>query len=469
MKLPDGFADNMKRLMNSADFEMFIHSLEREKHSGLRVNTLKVEVLEFLKLAPFELEPIPWCAEGFYYNEKNLSPGRHPYYHAGLYYVQEPSAMLPAKVLDAKPGERILDLCAAPGGKTVQIASSMKGRGLLVSNDNSGKRVKALVKNIELSGIRNSVVTEEDYRTLSKKFANYFDRILVDAPCSGEGMFRKNTSAARNWDIYRSGNCSLLQYDMLLHADAMLKPGGYLVYSTCTFSPIENECVIAKFLKNSDDYTVVDILKTNGIEPGRPEWCEMALEPEKLESLRKTARLWPHRVRGEGHYVALLHKRDAASRPGMAAAHVGMAVAQGLEAIPKPPEYAEFERENLNICLEGIFVKAGYGVYHVPEGLPDMQGINVVKTGLYLGQIKSGRFSPSHSLVMSLKKEQLVNIIDFPCGSDEIHRYLKGETLILGNGDGLLAVCVDGFPLGWAKGSGPVIKNLYPAGWRMLS
>ena len=461
MKLPGEFLDAMRKLMDRAEFEQFVHSLDLENYQGLRVNTLKVGTDKFVKMAPFNLEPVPWCAGGFYFTGE-CNPGKHPYYHAGLYYIQEPSAMLPAEVLGAKPGERVLDLCAAPGGKTIRLATAMKGKGLLVSNDNSSKRAKALVRNIELSGARNTVVTVEDYRVLSDRFKGYFDRILVDAPCSGEGMFRKNGAAVKSWDTYKNESCSHLQYDMLLHADIMLKPGGHIVYSTCTFSPLENECVIARFLENRRGYTLVDIPKVDAIEPGRPEWSLTEQNTIDAGLLRKTARLWPHRVKGEGHFVALLRKEDTS----MERAPVPP-FKRGTQT--KPPEFAAFEKENLKTNFEGRFVQTGTGIYLAPEEMPDLEGLNVAKIGLYLGHVKNGRFQPSHSLVLSLKKDDLENTLDMPAESTEIFRYLRGETLFSSCPDGLLAVCVDGFPVGWAKQTGAMLKNLYPAAWRKLS
>ncbi|HEY8350167.1 MAG TPA: RsmB/NOP family class I SAM-dependent RNA methyltransferase [Clostridia bacterium] len=352
MKLPAKFMEKMRRLLDEEEYEQLISALSGERVCGLRVNTLKIGIDEFQKISPFDLEAVPWTDDGFYISGED-APGRHPYYHAGLYYIQEPSAMLPGQVLGAEPGDRVLDMCAAPGGKTVQIAAAMKGRGLLVSNDINAERVKALVKNIELCGIRNAIVLNESPENLARNFKGYFDKILIDAPCSGEGMFRKDETAVRSWESFKCERCSKMQEAILHYADLLLKPGGTLVYSTCTFSPEENEQMIIDFILKHKGYELVEIPKLAGIEGGRPEWAgiagKQACTPEhqvigenpewaqvigegpcdrdtavgKLEQLTDdssfhcvdygvlecAARLWPHKVRGEGHFVAKLVKR----------------------------------------------------------------------------------------------------------------------------------------------------------------
>lgn len=461
MKLPVEFLDKMKKLMGDEEFKEFLSSYSQPRYFGLRVNTLKVSVLHFLEMSPFELEAVPWTSDGFYYPEGE-NPGKHPYYHAGLYYIQEPSAMLPGGVIDAKPGERVLDLCAAPGGKTVQIAASMKGKGLLVANDISPDRVKALVKNIELAGIRNAIVTNDTPGVLAKRFEGYFDRILVDAPCSGEGMFRKDEEAVKNWEKYKSRKCCLIQQDILSYADRMLRPGGVLVYSTCTFSPEENERMISLFLETCPYYEVAEIPKQAGMEGGRPHWADG--NPE----LFRTVRLWPHRVKGEGHFVAKLRKKGGEGMRAVNGADCGANIAGSLE-MKHVEAFRRFMEENLNIDIQGTLVAKGDNLYILPEGLPGLGGIKVAKFGWYLGSCAGGRFEPSHSMAISLRKEDIRNVIDFSSGSKEVLSYLKGETLMLDGRKGYTAVCVDGFTLGWAKQMGGMLKNLYPKGWRKLA
>jgi NOL1/NOP2/sun family putative RNA methylase len=456
MKLPFEFLNKMKSLLGEDEYKEFVESYEKPRYYGLRVNTLKISIEEFLKISHFELEPIPWTKDGFYYKEGE-KPGRHPYYYAGLYYIQEPSAMLPGAVINAQPGEHILDLCAAPGGKTVQIAAGMQGEGILVANDISSDRVKALVKNIELSGVKNAIVTNDTPEKLSKRFKGYFDKILIDAPCSGEGMFRKDMDAARSWESFKCEKCAGMQKDILKSVDEMLKPGGYIVYSTCTFSPEEDEKMISHFLDNHSQYEIIEIPKTAGIENGRPQWADGSPD------LAGTARLWPHKIKGEGHFVALLHKKRSTGYQENT-----FSIGEFMET--KIPEtFEEFARENLNIDIKGHFNIKGDNLYCLPEPLPDLSGVKVAKFGWYLGGLKNNRFEPSHSMVISLKKDNVKNIIDFSADSREVLSYLKGETLMIEGTKGFTAVSVDGNILGWAKQTGDMLKNLYPKGWRKMS
>lgn len=455
MKLPVEFLNKMKNLMKENEYEEFLESYNQPRHYGLRVNTLKISVEDFLRISPFSLEPIPWTKDGFYYKEGE-NPGRHPYYHAGLYYIQEPSAMLPGAVMDAQPGECVLDLCAAPGGKTVQMAAAMKGQGLLVANDISADRVKALVKNIELCGIRNAVVTNETPEKLAGNFKGFFDRILVDAPCSGEGMFRKDEDAARSWENFKCEKCAGMQRDILDHVDKMLKPGGYMVYSTCTFSPEEDEAMIAEFMDKQGNYEICPIPKVAGIADGRPEWANG--NPE----LAKTARLWPHRMKGEGHFVALLRKKPAAVGTPNRSSFVNP------KNIKLDSFYA-FVRENLNSEIEGVFDMKGSNLYCLPYQLPDLSGLKVAKFGWYLGEFFKDKFEPSHSMVIALAQRDLKNVMDLGRDDRMVLSYLKGETLMIEGKKGYTAICVDGYTLGWAKQTGDMLKNMYPKGWRKMS
>lgn len=313
VKLPLIFAERMERLLGD-EFEQFMKSYEQSPHAGLRVNTLKISMEQFDEIAPFDLRPIPWCETGFYVPH-GVKPGLHPYYHAGLYYIQEPSAMAPVELLQVKPGDRVLDLCAAPGGKTTQIAAKLQGKGVLVTNDIHAERTKALAKNVELYGVRNAVVLNESPERIANAFPHYFDKVLIDAPCSGEGMFRKDEDMVKSWEHHSVEKCVLMQRDILETAARLLAPGGTIVYSTCTFAPEENEAMIAEFLNVNRDFVVRDISEETGFAPGRPEWVRQMM-PEKadetkdvLDLTRGTARLWPHLLEGEGHYVAVLQHR----------------------------------------------------------------------------------------------------------------------------------------------------------------
>lgn len=514
MKLPEAFKDKMLKLLGDSEYEELIAALNGQRQYGLRVNTLKVDLEEFVAMSPFRLEAVPWTDDGFYISGED-APGRHPYYHAGLYYIQEPSAMLPGKVLEAVPGDKVLDICAAPGGKSVQVAAAMKGRGLLVSNDINAERVKALVKNIELCGIRNAVVLNESPEKLAQSFTGYFDKILIDAPCSGEGMFRKDEAAARSWESFKCERCTQLQKPILHYADLMLKPGGALVYSTCTFSPEEDEQMIAGFMSEHPGYELVEIPKIAGIEGGRPRWAvgngecgefgkcnkfgdsgkyseyddsdrygecsehsgssesSECSEFGKYGALSRTARLWPHRLKGEGHFVAKLVKNGSGCLQGEFSVENVSAKKVECEVIVPykklPAAFDEFIKANMTYFPDGVFIMKGHNLYHLPEPPPLFAGLKTAKFGWFLGSFEANRFEPSHSLVTALDKKAFKRTVDLKADSREVNSYLKGETLMIEGEKGLTAVCVDGKTLGWAKQTGDMLKNMYPKGWRRLS
>ena len=300
--LPAEFADRMKQMLGN-EYEEFEACYDREKYRALRFNPLKGEVSAFLEQTPFSLTSVPWSEYGYYYDAED-TPGKHSYHEAGVYYIQEPSAQTPAVLLEALPGERVLDLCSAPGGKATQIAAAMKGEGLLICNEYVPSRAKILSENIERMGIRNALVLNETPQKLASVFAGYFHRIMVDAPCSGEGMFRKNEEAYTEWSPENVQMCADRQDEILEAAATMLLPGGRMVYSTCTFAPLENECAIARFLQKYPDFTVKDVFSTGmqperesllemGMQPGNPEWAgaEMGVLDENMkEQLRRSIR-----------------------------------------------------------------------------------------------------------------------------------------------------------------------------------
>ncbi|QAY66391.1 RsmB/NOP family class I SAM-dependent RNA methyltransferase [Paenibacillus protaetiae] len=334
VSLPLLFVERMKQLLKG-DFDRFIASYDEPRLYGLRVNPLKITAGQWKELSPIghSTKSVPWAPEGFYYNGEDR-PARHPHYHAGLYYIQEPSAMAPVELLDVQPGHRVLDLCAAPGGKSTQIAGKLQGKGVLVTNDNARERTKPLAKNIELAGVRNAVVLNEEPASLVTVFRGWFDRILVDAPCSGEGMFRKDEAMVQSWESHSVERCSVMQHHILRHAAELLAPGGKLVYSTCTFAPEENERQIAKFLADRPDFEVVPVDPNYGWTEGRPDWADET-EPgyeagewqRNVAETQGTVRLWPYLIHGEGHYAAVLRKK-----PGEAAPENRDAVAETAQA-----------------------------------------------------------------------------------------------------------------------------------------
>ena len=306
MNLPAAFEEKMHALLGD-EFDEYIACYEEPRYYGMRVNTGKISVEEFEKICPFEIRKIPWIENGFYYDGDKVSPAKHPYYFAGLYYLQEPSAMTPANRLPVEPGDKVLDVCAAPGGKATELSAKLHGTGLLVANDISVSRAMALAKNLQISGTKNAVVTAETPENLAAVLPGFFHKVLIDAPCSGEGMFRRDPGMVKSWCIHGPEYYAALQAEILESAYVLLAPGGDMVYSTCTFSPLEDEGMIQSFLKKHPDMTICEVPRHPGYSEGRPDWV-----PDGDSSLENCVRIFPHRAEGEGHFAVLLHKHGKA-------------------------------------------------------------------------------------------------------------------------------------------------------------
>lgn len=544
---PAGFRERMQRLLGDTDFAAFAASYHRPFSHALRVNTLKLRTEEFENLAEYalpgaDLTPVPWCPEGRYYNAESR-PGKHPYHEAGLYYIQEPSAMCAAAFSGAEPGERILDLCAAPGGKTTQLAAMMQGCGLLVANEIMPQRARILSQNVERMGIRNTVVTNMEPEALAERFPDFFDRILVDAPCSGEGMFRKEEAALTGWSMDNIRLCADRQAGILDCAAQMLCDGGTLVYSTCTFAPEENEGSIGAFLHRHPEFHVVPVMGAQsdsiietvcvdsasgshresgirnryGFAPARPDWSENSAD---LPEIAGAVRLWPHLVRGEGHFLCVLKKDGEAARKVCsdrfpAADQESQKIFRAFCEDAVSGEAAE----KLNTDPNRI-IRFGEELYLLPDRL-SMKGLKVLRPGLDLGTVRKGRFEPSHALALALCAGDFRRTFDLSlkprgqsadeCQTDRTDRtainYLKGGTLTMDSGKfmihglqgssgeetaagtcmksgrkvkksgagsqwdpaaGWTVVTVDGYPIGWAKVSGNILKNHYPKGLRWM-
>lgn len=463
--LPQEFTDRMQKMLGD-EYPAFLACYESEQYHALRFNTLKADREYLLEHVPFQLESVPWCGMGFYYGSQE-TPGKHPYHEAGVYYIQEPSAMAPAEYLirEMKENERILDLCAAPGGKSTQIAAAMQGRGILVSNEIHPARAKILSENIERMGIRNALVTNETPQHLAEIFPEYFTGILVDAPCSGEGMFRKSEEACREWSLSNVELCAKRQDEILDCAAVMLAPGGSLVYSTCTFAPAENEGSISRFLARHPEFEIGQIDRALGMTGGIAEWT---VNP--AENIGDTVRLWPHRLRGEGHYLALLHKRGERIKTDaerfLCGAESGMTESERKNPKTGYADYQKFAEETLQTPLSGNCLKFGDQLYLVPEGMPAIKGLKVLRPGLHLGTVKKNRFEPSHALALTLSPENVRHTVNFSAESSEIAGYIKGQTFAADGEKGWYLITVDGFGIGWGKLAGGVMKNHYPKGLR---
>lgn len=456
----------MRRLLG-AEADEFEASLTSAASIGLRVNTLKIPVEEFVRLSPWPLTPVPWCPTGFVV-PTGERPALHPFHSAGLYYLQDPAAMAVAEALAPRPGEAILDLAAAPGGKSTHLAAASGDEGLLIANDVHGGRARELSRNLERWGPRSALVLNETPDRLARHWPERFDAVLLDAPCSGEGMFRKNPDAAFHWSEEAVAACASRQRTLLEDAASMVRPGGRLVYSTCTFGPRENEQVVQRFLALNPNWQLLD-LDLPGVAHGRPDW---APGPGSADLVR-AVRLWPHLQPGEGHFVAVLRRggvsdldesRRVATRPETSAKGARKET-QVLEL------WERFKREDLAVdpVPEHPLLVRRDGLYAVPPAAPDVTGLRVLRPGVWLGTDLRGRFAPSHSLALTLQADEAARSVDLQPDDPDLVRYLSGAELERPGEDGWTLITVAGHPLGWGRRARNIIKNHYPKGLRRQS
>ena len=440
MNLPLEYLNNMKTLLQN-EYNQYLDSFNKQRIYGLRVNTLKISVEDFLKIAPFTLKPIPWCKDGFYCLDEE-KPSKHPYYYAGLYYLQEPSAMLPAEVLDIEENDLVLDACSAPGGKATKLACKLNNTGIIVSNDISTSRQQVTLKNIENFGISNAYVISEDISKLKNNFQNSFDKILVDAPCSGEGMFRKEPALIKSWSERGNDYYASIQKQIIKDALDLLKDGGKLVYSTCTFSKKEDEDIIEYALSICPNLKVLPIKSSNGFVSGL------------TDKTKNTVRLYPHKIDGEGHFVALLQKGDN-----------------------KPNNQINSNTPNINLdffkninkhFINYQLINRENKYYLEPINPLNYKGLRILRSGLYLGEYKHNKFEPSISLALNLKAKEFNNILNLSLEDPRVIKYLKCETLDVKEYglDGYVLVCVNNFPLGFGIVNKGILKNKYPSNYR---
>lgn len=455
--LPDKYCKNMKELLGEDGFNSYLESFSQKPQPAFRINTLKVDLEKWKEICPFSIERVPWCEKGFITSEdtkKMLS--KHPYYFAGLYYIQEPSAMLPASILPIEKGDRVLDLCAAPGGKSVEIAAKLNGSGLLVANDISVSRAMALAKNLQIAGASNILVTAEPPERLTPYFKEYFDKILLDVPCSGEGMFRREPDMIKNWINKGPKYYSKIQKEILNEAYQMLKPGGNLVYSTCTFSVEEDEEIIQWFISKYSDIQICDIPYREGFSYGNLEKC---------------VKIFPHIAKGEGHFVALLQKNGKChnntdnitqkklnekndNKENKYQNKIKAVLAEFVS--PKCYEkYCLAEKKNI--------------IYLIPKETAGIKNLRIIQNGIIAGEIKK-KFEPSIQLALSAHICSYKHKLVLSCTDIDVIKYLKGETINIDTDyKGWLLVTVDEFVLGWGKADGNKrLKNKYYAGWRMM-
>lgn len=467
--LPQSFLDSMKEILGE-DYEAFLAGFDGQRQYGLRVNTLKMNLEEFERIAPFHLKKVPWISNGYFYEAEDV-PAKHPFYSAGLYYLQEPSAMTPASRLKVQPGERVLDLCAAPGGKATELGAALQGEGLLVANDINTARAKALLRNLELFGISNSFVTNEPPYVLAERFPEFFHKIMVDAPCSGEGMFRKNPAVVDSWQEKGPEYFSKLQREIIVQAADMLLPGGMMFYSTCTFSPLENEKTITHLLKERPDMEVIPMEDYEGFAEGLTSYRGEVFD----ESCKLCRRIWPHKMSGEGHFMALLHKKNGTQQQvqqTVSQSSIWWEKCKGLNKEQKAAAEDFFSHVNIAYDEKRIDVR-GDNLYYLPAPKYDGRGLHFLRNGLFMGEFKKKRFEPSQPFALALHAQDFDQVLDFQADDERLQRYLRGETLDVSDllaGEkkrkGWQLVMVAGHPLGFGKLVNNNLKNKYPAGWR---
>lgn len=461
MELPVKYKETMKELLGGA-YDDLISSYDKSAASSIRINTSKISAEDFKEIAPFPIEPVPFVSNGYYVDDTDAW-SKHPYYYAGLYYIQEASAMLPAYLLPVNNDDTVCDLCAAPGGKSTELSVRA---GLLVANDISRSRTIPLVKNLEKNGCGNFLVTCEDPAKLSHIYAGRFDKVLVDAPCSGEGMFRKDPKLIAAYMQKGPEDYCSTQKEIIEAAYELVKPGGMIMYSTCTFSDIEDEQVISSFTDKHKDIKLIDI-------SGRYEGFEGPYAKYAASALSGCIHVFPHRMGGEGHFLALMKKEEAVA---------GQSVHSTEETVcfsklsSKTQEFLRCFRGNMLEKLEnGQFVINNDGlVTMLPEGAEEFydKKIHYSRTGTCIGKLgRSGKFLPHTALALSTDKACFSNILSLRADDENVYRYLKGETLSDENlcaSKGYVLVCVDKYPLGFAKYDGVRFKNLYEKGWRYV-
>lgn len=443
--LPIQFLNQMQELLSDEDYNQFLADSQKDPYRGIRVNTLKSSADNVLKHLPFAGDKTPFCDKGYYIPFDTKSIGDEPFHHAGAFYVQEPSATSAVTVLNVQKGERVLDLCAAPGGKSTQIAAELDGTGLLWSNEYVKSRANVLLSNIERMGISNAIVSNCHPDTLCSALEGFFDKVLVDAPCSGEGMFRKDDTAIEEWSLEHSMSCGERQLSILDSAALAVKSGGTLVYSTCTFSAYENEKVIERFLDKHKDFELAD----SGVNFGR-------------KALGKAVRILPNDG-GEGHFAAKLVK-----------------CGELYENASSPTNTVKFsERESALKLYDEIFTERVFGEHFQKIGdklillpntnLPQFNGLGVIRAGILFGEIKKNRIEPCHALFMAAKKEFLKSYINLSYDDIQLEKFYHGEEIDIDSGlKGFTAVLVEGISTGFGKASGGTLKNRYPKGLRKL-
>lgn len=442
------FFERMSSLLTPEELEAFKNEYTKPSYIGVRVNTLKCSKDKLCALtdAFLENDVTPFCKDGFYLKDKEAFSGNHPLHHAGAVYFQEPSAMSAAALLSPEKGDKVLDLCAAPGGKSTQLGACLDGTGLIWSNEIVKSRANILLGNFERCGIKNGVVSNADPESLCTALEGYFDKVLVDAPCSGEGMIRRDSNALTEWSVEHTLSCATRQLKILESAKKALKPGGILVYSTCTFSYEENEGVIEAFLKENPDFELMDCKE----DFGRP-----ALDG-------KARRIYPMDG-GEGHFAAKLMKKEDYR------GYVNTSSALPSPAKKIPQLVLDFFEDTFTDtkAFEKLYIKDDK-VYILPDVCPDLAGTHAIRAGVLAGYIKKNYFEPEHHLFTTADVKNVKRVLDLKLSDVRVSKFLRGEEIDAeGIDKGYTLVAVEGIALGFGKVSSGKLKNKYPKGLRV--
>ena len=490
INLPEQFKIRMKEYLG-VSYEAFIASYETSEVKGIRLSSffrgdgpfamgslpLSIESVNGQIESGANWQKVVWCDNGYFLNADDFNeirPGKHPLHEAGAYYIQEPSAMAPVAYMDIRPGDRVLDLCASPGGKSTQIAALLRGEGILVSNEIMPDRAKILSENIERMGVRNALVISEDPRNISDRFYGFFDKILVDAPCSGEGMFRRSDVAINEWSLENVANCAKRQEWILDEAAKMLRENGTLCYSTCTFSKEENELQIVNFLERHEEFSLGEMTKFEGMRSG--------FAAGEYESVG--VRIFPHEANCEGHYLCKLVKKRRMSGQENGC-HEDEAVNKVMPLGGFEPELSKKDAADLKemykffdetfseesdfkeYIKERKITRFKDRVYLLPKECPKLDGLKVLRPGLHLGTILKNRFEPGHALAKCLSCYDVKRACILEPDGDEAKKYIAGETFNFdGNLPGWYVVFAGIYPLGWGKLTNSIMKNHYPKGLR---
>ena len=437
------YLDYFKKVFTTHEMQLMEECYTQDSINGLRINLIKSNTCTIGNLLNLHRKH-PFINEAFIIEDKSIKYGKNPLHHAGAYYLQEPSAMMVAHLLGVNKGDKVLDLCAAPGGKSSQVLSYLNGSGVLVSNDISFKRAQVLSENIERMGAKNVYVLNEPLDVIEEKFYGYFDKVILDAPCSGQGMFRKNKEVLNDWTYNKTLSLANTNKELIVRAYNCLKKEGVLVYSTCTFTNEENEEVIQYLLDNTN----ASIIKI----PMSEQFVNSTIDG--------AIRLYPFKFSGEGHFICLIQCNDIHEVRNMKKQKEA-----GRQDIAL---YKEFEKKYLTRSLQGSFIKMGDELHLLDENLFTLDKLKVLRNGLHLGTIKKDRFEPNHALAMYLKADEVKNSIDFDYTDSKIVEYLHGLTIDQTTGNrGYVLVSVNGISIGWGKDDGRIIKNLYPKGLRI--